>query len=179
MMRNFFKLIPVFAFSALAAVFIFGTKSETKVTGLGYLDRPFPDFVLQPMIGTDTGFSRRDLSGEVTMVNVFASWCAACKKEHPYLMELAATTDVPIYGLNWKDRKGGGKFFLTRTGNPYLAVGDDSSGILGDQLNVTGVPETYVVDGAGRIRYRHIGPITGKIWEQTLWPLISKLRGGS
>jgi cytochrome c biogenesis protein CcmG/thiol:disulfide interchange protein DsbE len=178
-MHNFFKLVPIFAFSVLVTVFMLGAKSETKTVGLGYLDRPFPDFDLQPMIGTDNGFSRQDLSREITMVNVFASWCAACKKEHPYLMELAAATDVPIYGLNWKDRKGGGKFFLTRGGNPYLAVVDDSTGILGDQLNVTGVPETYVVDSTGRIRYRHIGPMTEKIWKHTLWPLISTLRGES
>jgi cytochrome c biogenesis protein CcmG/thiol:disulfide interchange protein DsbE len=79
----------------------------------------------------------------------------------------------------WKDRKGGGKLFLTRAGNPYRSIGDDSLGVLGDQLNVTGVPETYIIDGFGKIRYRHIGPITKLVWQETLLPLISTLRGQS
>jgi cytochrome c biogenesis protein CcmG/thiol:disulfide interchange protein DsbE len=179
-MHSYFsKFVPVFAFCGLAVLFFIGASSDPKSVAAGYLDRPLPDFNLTPMVGTDTGLSHQDLEAHVSMINVFASWCGACKREHPYLMELATTTDVPIYGVNWKDRKGGGKLFLTRAGNPYRSIGDDSLGVLGDQLNVTGVPETYIIDGFGKIRYRHIGPITKLVWQETLLPLISTLRGQS
>ncbi len=172
-------LLPLLAFAGLAVALVSGAQRETAMDFPGRLDRPLPEFTLSPMAGTDAGFSSADLNGQVVLVNVFASWCSACRQEHGKLLDLAQTQDVPIYGVNWRDSKGAGKLYLTRSGNPYVATGDDSAGRLGANLNVTGVPETYVVDAKGRIRYRHIGPITDKIWADVLHPLLSELEAES
>jgi len=107
---------------------------------------------------------------------VFASWCVSCHVEHPLLMELAAVGDIPIYGLNWKEKPGDGKAWLDRFGNPYELIGDDQNGRVAIDLGVTGAPETFVVDKDGRVRYVYVGPITPRAWEETLQPLIEELR---
>lgn len=177
---NLLTLAPVMAFVGLCAMFAFGIKTEDQsAIPPGAMDRPLPEFSLAPMPGTDLGFASSDLLGRVVLINVFASWCSSCRSEHPKLLQLAKTADVPIYGVNWKDSKGAGKLFLNKAGNPYIATGDDSMGMLGSALNVTGVPETYIVDAQGRLRYRHLGPITDQIWAEVLLPLISNLEAAS
>jgi cytochrome c biogenesis protein CcmG, thiol:disulfide interchange protein DsbE len=168
-------LAPLVVFATLSAAFVLGTQRDAETVLRGSLDRPLPKFDLSPMPGTEAGISSADVTGQVVMINFFASWCSACRQEHPKLLELAKAQDVPIYGVNWKDSKGAGKLFLKRAGNPYVATGDDSGGHLGATLNVTGVPETYVVDAKGRLRYRHLGPITDKVWSDVLHPLLTKL----
>lgn len=170
---------PVLAFAGLSAMFAFGVKEEADAIRPGALDRPMPEFSLAPMAGTEAGFASTDLQGRVVLINVFAAWCSSCRAEHPKLLELAQSGEVPIYGVNWKDAKGAGKLFLSRSGDPYVGTGDDSMGMLGEQLNVTGVPETYVVDAQGRLRYRHLGPITDQIWADILQPLISELESAT
>ena len=172
-------LAPLLVFAALSAAFVFGTRRDAAVNLPGRLDRPLPGFDLSPMAGTKAGFSSQDFGGQVVLLNVFASWCASCRQEHGKLLDLAQTEQVPIYGVNWKDAKGAGKLFLQRAGNPYVATGDDNAGALGAKLNVTGVPETYVVDRKGQLRYRHLGPITEKIWADVLHPLLSELEAES
>jgi cytochrome c biogenesis protein CcmG/thiol:disulfide interchange protein DsbE len=149
--------------------------NEDPAPKIGFLDRALPAFTLAPMPGTDAGFSDQDLAGQVTLVNVFSSWCSSCREEHPILLELAAENRVPIFGVDWKDSPGAGKLYLEQSGNPFFATGDDPGGKLGDELTVTGVPETYVVDGRGRIRYRHLGPMTRDLWQATILPLIEEL----
>lgn len=166
---------PLVGFAALSMAFVMGMSQSGEEARVGYLDRPLPVFDQPPMTGRSEGFTSADLDGQVSLVNFFASWCSVCRVEHPVLLDLAATQDVPLYGLNWKDARGAGKLYLTRSGDPYTATADDSAGMLGDALGVTGVPETYVVDTKGRLRYRHIGPITPEIWEDTIQPLIAQL----
>ena len=121
--------------------------------------------------------SNADLSeGQVTLVNVFASWCQGCRVEHPTLMRLAREKTVPLYGINWKDKPGDGARWLKAHQSPYSRVGDDGSGRLGIDLGVTGVPETFVVDKTGRIRYRHAGPVTEEVWQEVFVPLLAELR---
>lgn len=168
-------VLPLLAFAGLAAGFLF-SRDGSDAGPLGYLDRPLPEFNQPPISGTDVGFASADLAGQVTLVNVFASWCSACRQEHPFLMGLSDREQVPLYGLNWKDAPGAGKLFLLKSGNPYNATASDSSGRLGNQLNVTGVPETYVVDAQGRIRYRHLGPLNDEVWAKVLRPLIDRLK---
>ena len=171
-------LAPIMVFGALALTMgLQAVTSDEPVVGAGAIDRPLPVVDLPPLPGrSDDGLSGGDIAGKVVVLNVFASWCTACRQEHPFLMDLAARTDVPpILGVNWRDDPGAGELYLRRNGNPYVALGDDRAGTLGLELNVTGVPETYVIDAEGRMRYRHIGPVTDRIWNETLAPLIAEL----
>lgn len=168
-------VMPVAAFALLGALLVGSFATPQPHAGDGYLDRPMPQFAQPPIVGTKKGLSTDDLDGKVTLVNVFASWCASCRAEHPKLMQLTNEKGVYLYGINWKDRPGAGKVFLDQFGNPYKRTGDDSNGKLGTKLGVTGVPETFLIDTQGRIRYRHIGPINDKVWHDILKPLIEQL----
>jgi cytochrome c biogenesis protein CcmG/thiol:disulfide interchange protein DsbE len=167
--------LPLLAFAGLAAGFLL-LRGEPSGTAMGYLDRPLPRFEQPPMAGTEAGFKSGDLAGQVTLLNFFAAWCSACRQEHPFLVTLSERGEVPIYGLNWKDARGAGKLFLSKNGNPYSATASDAAGEIGNLLNVTGVPETYVVDAHGRLRYRHLGPLTEEVWAEVLQPLIERLK---
>lgn len=170
------SLFPIPAFALLGVGLAMAVARPEAPVGDGTLDRPLPAFSQPPLAGTDRGLSKSDLAGTVVLLNVFASWCGTCRAEHPMLMQLAAVEDVPIFGLNWKDRKGAGKLFLERYGNPYSGTGADADGALGRLLNVTGVPETYLIDAEGRIRYRHLGPVTEATWRNILAPRLAELR---
>ena len=123
------------------------------------------------------GLSNEDLKASgVSMVNVWASWCGPCHQEHPHLVDLAARSGVPLFGLNYKDKPGDARRFLGRYGNPYVSVGADLSGRTAIDFGVYGVPETYLIDAKGNIAYRHVGPITPKASQQILLPLIEQLK---
>ncbi len=169
------RFLPVAVFAAIGSLLILGFTIPNGEVGVGHLDRPFPPFDQPAMLGTDAGISTGDIAGEVSLVNVFASWCGACRREHPKLMQISGEKNVRLYGINWKDRPGAGKVFLNRFGNPYRKTGDDADGKLGRKLGVTGVPETYLVDRSGRIRYRHIGPIDDQTWSAVIKPMITRL----
>ncbi len=144
------------------------------------IDQPVPQFELPPVPELDRpGFASADLvkPGEVALVNVFASWCYPCRIEHPLLTRLAEDEGVPIYAINWKNEADRARAFLDELGNPFTAVGFDHSGRVGIDWGVYGVPETYVIDGEGRIRYKHAGPLTARDLEDTLLPLIQSLGG--
>lgn len=175
--RTWIGALPLLVFGAIGLTLVFGTANTPPRAPdtLGLLDRPLPALAPSPIPGTEASFSSGDFTGRVVLLNVFASWCPSCRSEHSFLMQLAQSGDVPIYGLNWKDTPGAGKLFLTRDGNPYAATGEDRDGSLGALLGVTGVPETYVISNEGRILYRHLGPITNQIWQDTLRPLIARL----
>jgi cytochrome c biogenesis protein CcmG/thiol:disulfide interchange protein DsbE len=140
------------------------------------IDKPTPTFQLAALDGQEGGLSNTDLQGRVTLLNVFASWCPGCKVEHPMLLKLAAGSGVPIYGLNWKDSRSDGARWLARTGSPYKQVGSDESGRTGIDLGVTGVPETFVIDKGGRVRFRYPGPLTEEVWHDNFEPLLNALR---
>ncbi|MEM9988952.1 MAG: DsbE family thiol:disulfide interchange protein, partial [Pseudomonadota bacterium] len=117
-----------------------------------------------------------DLRDQVTLMNVFGSWCAACQVEHPVLLEIATAGEVPIYGLNWADTPERGAEWLRRYENPYARVGNDEGGRVILDFGVTGAPETFVVDKKGVIRFRHAGPVTKDLWEKSLRPLVRQLQ---
>ena len=108
------------------------------------------------------------------LLNVFASWCVACVIEHPMLLRLQAQ-GVTIHGLDWKDEPAAGAEWLAQRGNPYTLIGSDPRGRTGIDFGVTGAPETFVIDGHGRVRYRHVGPITPEVWAKTLQPMMDRL----
>lgn len=174
-MKRLVYFIPVLVVGVLAAYFFIGLGRDPHEIPSVLIDRPFPAVDLPPIAGRDKGFATADLGGKVGLVNVFASWCVSCKVEHPVLMAHAGAGDIPIYGIAWKDDPAATADLLNADGDPYRLVGADRMGRAAIDLGVTGAPESYLVDKAGRIRYKQIGPITDDVWAQVLQPLIAKL----
>ncbi len=174
-------ILPAAAFVGLAAVFGYylyqigpGGK-DISIVPSALIDKPAPEFDLPPIEGRDDGFATSDLAGKVALVNVWASWCGPCRVEHPILMRLAAE-GVPIYGINYKDKPEDALRFLADLGNPYSRIGTDGTGRVSIDWGVYGYPETFVIDRAGRIRYKHIGPIMPRDLANTIGPIIESLR---
>ena len=139
------------------------------------IDRPAPTFDLPQLHATDQRISPESLRGQVWLLNVWASWCVSCRQEHPVLVDLAKTGTVPIYGLNYKDQRDEALRWLQQWGDPYKLSIMDPKGVTGIDYGVYGVPETYVIDKAGVIRYKQIGPLTPEILRDTILPLVRKL----
>lgn len=171
-------LLPLAVLLVLAAYFAVGLRLDPKTLPSVLINKPIPEFALKPIQGFDKGLGTGDLKGQVSLVNIFGSWCVACQTEHPFLMRIKEQNLVPIYGVDWRETDpAAGPKWLARYGNPYTLVGDDPDSEAAINLGVTGAPETFVVDANGIIRYKHIGPINPDNWRDTLWPLIQHLRG--
>jgi cytochrome c biogenesis protein CcmG/thiol:disulfide interchange protein DsbE len=169
-------LLPLGVFIALVAVFAVGLTRDPKRVPSPLINQQAPAFSLPLVSPPDAQLSDVDLKGEVSLLNVWASWCVACRTEHPFLMKLAREGDIPLYGLDYKDTRPNAMRWLQQFGNPYRASAFDESGEVGIDWGVYGVPETFVLDQAGMIRHKHIGPITPEIWESEIAPLIARLR---
>lgn len=174
-MRRLLFVAPVALLMLALAGLALGLQRDPSKIPSTLIDRPLPQFVLPAVYPDGPGLSNADFVGEPRILNVFASWCTACRIEHPLLMQLRAQGE-PIYGLDWKDQAVDGAHWLRTTGDPYVAAGNDESGRVGIDLGVTGVPETFIIDREGRVRYKHIGPINAEHWRDTLQPLLQKLR---
>jgi cytochrome c biogenesis protein CcmG/thiol:disulfide interchange protein DsbE len=175
-MRRLLAWLPLVALAGLLVAFAFGMQRDPKVLPSPLVGKPVPAFALASLDGGSSGLdSRLFADGEPKLLNVFASWCVSCRVEHPVLLAIAAE-GVPIYGLDWKDTPEDGRAYLAGKGNPFRAVGSDPSGRAGIELGVTGTPETFVIDGRGIIRHRHVGPITAELWEEELRPMFERLR---
>ena len=174
-------VLPIAVFAVLAGVFgyylyqIDSGGKDIKQIPSALIDKPMPQFSLPPIIGRDDGLATTDLKGKVAMVNVFASWCPPCRVEHPILMRLAEE-GVEIYGINYKDKPRDALAFLAKYGDPYPRVGADAEGRASIEWGVYGYPETFVVDRSGAIRYKHIGPIMPRDLENTIRPILEKLK---
>ena len=177
--RRWLALLPLALFLALAGVFLVrlfaGDPSKLPSALIG---KPAPDFALPAIEGSGlAAFSRADLAreklgGRVALVNVFASWCAPCQQEHPYLMDLAKDPRLVLFGINQKDRPENARRFLNRLGNPYAGVGADSDGRVSIDWGVYGVPETFLVAGEGTIVFKHVGPLTPESIRDRLMPAL-------
>src|SRR6266536_487377 len=172
-------LLPLVLFFGLMLAFAVRLDRDPSKIPSALIGKPVPVFSLPPVKGRDLGLSSADLRGEVSLVNVFASWCVACRQEHPLLMELKQAGVLPIHGLNYKDRPEDAARWLDEMGDPYTRTGADLDGRVAIDWGVYGVPETFIVDRNGRIVYKHIGPITPTVWQRTLLPLIRVLQGPS
>jgi len=166
-------LIPLGLFAGLAIFLAIGLTRDPSKLPSELIDRPFPAFEMTTLSGDL--ITRGDLIGEAALVNVFGSWCVACLVEHPVLMELSRGDEVKLIGVNWRDSREAANIWLDRHGNPYDPIIFDASSTLAIDLGVTGAPETFIIDKAGQIRYKHVGPITADVWEETLRPLINSL----
>ena len=172
--RWFASAIPLLVFAALAVLLAIGLTRNPREVPSPLIGKPVPQFSLPPVQGRSLGLSDRDLRGEVSVVNVFASWCVPCRQEHPLIQRLA--TEVPVHGLNYKDQPEDAARWLDELGDPYTRTGADIDGRVAIDWGVYGVPETFVIDHEGRIFYKQIGPIPPQVLEEKLLPLIRKLK---
>ena len=174
-MKRLWFLIPLGAFLALAIVLAVGLKLDPREVPSPLIDKPAPKFALARLDDAGKVVRLDDLKGKVFILNVWASWCVACREEHPILLDFAKKRVVPVYGLNYKDTRADASAWLARFGNPYDASFFDEDGRVGLDFGVYGVPETFVVDGNGVIRMKHIGPITPEVLTNKIEPLLKKL----
>lgn len=174
--RSFLVFLPLVVAAMLAVVLAWGLTRDPSDLPSMLIGKTVPDFDLPPVQGRLLGLSSGDLKGEVSLVNVFASWCVACRAEHPLFMQLAGQGTVPLHGLNYKDQPDDAEKWLDSLGDPYTRTGADISGRVAIDWGVYGVPETFVVDADGRIAYKHIGPVNEKVLAETILPLVEKLR---
>ena len=169
-------LIPFLIFVLISIFLAIGLTMDPRLVPSPLVGKAVPDFNLPPVKGRVAGLAKDDLTGEVSFVNVFASWCTACRQEHPLLMALSRKGAVSSHGLNYKDKPEDAAAWLDELGDPYTRTGADIDGMVGLDWGVYGVPETFVVDSQGIIRYKHIGPITEEIYLETLQPIVANLR---
>lgn len=169
-------LVPVALFAGIVTLFAVGLTRDPREIPSPLVGKPVPQFDLPPVKGRSLGLASRDLKGEVSLVNVFASWCVACRIEHPIFLQLQREGLIPIHGLNYKDRPDDAAAWLDTLGDPYTRTGADLDGRVAIDWGVYGVPETFLIDRNGRIAYKHIGPITPEVLEQKLRPLIARLQ---
>ena len=172
-------LIPVILFAALVAVFSIGLKKDPSFVPSPLIGKPMPNFKLARLKNPEQHVSDANLRGQVSLLNVWATWCVGCRQEHETLNQIAALNDVPIYGLNWKDDAELATSWLTELGDPYVASGFDADGKVAIDWGVYGAPETFLLDAEGIILYRHISPLTMEIWQTEFVPRINAARGNT
>jgi len=178
MSRRLIVLVPLVLFLAAALAFAVLLLSDRRPDSIPsvLLDRPAPKLTLPPLAGSGVpGIDETTLQGQVTLVNLWASWCLPCQAEHPLLVDLAGRGDVLVVGINWKDKPDAAAAFLARLGNPFAAIGVDESGRAGIEWGISGVPESFLVDRDGVVRFRWVGPLDPVIIEERLLPLVAEL----
>jgi len=170
-------LIPMGIFLVLVLFLGAGLKLDPKEVPSPLIGKPAPAFALARLDDPAQTIRRDDLLGQVWMLNVWASWCVACREEHPLLVEFAKSKMLPIYGLNYKDKRAAGQKWLADFGNPYTASLSDLDGRVGIDFGVYGVPETFIIDRQGVVRFKQIGPVTPEVIRTKIEPLVRQLNG--
>ena len=177
-MKRLLFVLPIALFAVVVLAFAIGLNRDPSKLPSVLIGESLPAFSLPPVRPRDGGLSSHQFRGAPRLLNVFASWCVSCRVEHPVLLALKRE-GVPIDGLDWKDSAADGARYLAANGDPYLRAGNDRNGRTGIDLGVTGVPETFIVDGHGKVRYKHVGPIAPEDWTGTIKPLMDRLRAQS
>jgi cytochrome c biogenesis protein CcmG/thiol:disulfide interchange protein DsbE len=167
---------PVAVFVAIAIMFAWGLTRDPREIPSTLIGKSVPQFNLPPVKGRTLGLASENLLGEVSLVNVFASWCAECRLEHPLIMQMKSQGVVTIHGLNYKDRPDDAARWLNTLGDPYTRTGADINGRVGIDWGVYGVPETFVISKDGSIAYKQIGPLSVAVLEKKIIPLIESLK---
>ncbi len=168
-------LLPLGVFIALVLLLGVGLGLNPRLVPSPLVGKPLPEFALEQLREPKQFLSRNDLTGKVSLLNAWATWCVECRREHPVLVGIAREGKVPVYGLNYKDQRPEALQWLERLGDPYVASGFDADGRVGIDLGVYGLPETFLVDEHGMIVHKHIGPISREIWESQFVPVIERL----
>jgi cytochrome c biogenesis protein CcmG/thiol:disulfide interchange protein DsbE len=175
--RFLLALLPLVLLVGLIAVFATQMGRDTSLVRSVLIDKPAPTFTLPAVAGTGVeGFDTASLTGEVTVVNVFASWCVPCRDEHPLLEVLKAESGVRLFGINQRDQADNAVKFLTELGNPYDRIGGDTDNRVSIDWGVYGVPETFVVNAAGVITYKHVGPMTPETLRDDVLPAVERAK---
>ncbi len=169
--------LPLALFGALAVLLGVGLTLNPREVPSPFIGKPAPAFTLPQLADPARTLSAAELQGQVWVLNVWASWCAPCRDEHPLLVELARGGGVPLVGLNYKDDRRNAQEWLRKLGDPYRATAVDADGRVGIDWGVYGVPESFVVDRAGIVRLKHVGPLTREIWQRDFEPLLRRLAG--
>jgi len=171
-------LLPLGIFVVLVALLAVGLNLNPREVPSPLVGKPAPDFTVPQLNAADQTFSPKEMLGKVWLFNVWASWCVSCREEHPVIVEYAKAGKLPpVVGLNYKDKREDGLHWISRFGDPYLLSAFDGDGRVGINYGVYGVPETYLIDKAGVIRFKQIGPITPDILQTRVVPLLKELNG--
>jgi cytochrome c biogenesis protein CcmG/thiol:disulfide interchange protein DsbE len=169
-------LIPLLLFIILVIFLAIGLNRDPHEVPSPLINKPAPAFDIAQLEQPNKNFSPVSMKGQVWILNVWASWCVACREEHPVLVELANSQIAPVIGLDYKDKREQALAMLATQGNPYTLSAFDANGRVGIDYGVYGVPETYIIDKAGIIRFKHIGPINPQLLNQKIYPLVSALK---
>lgn len=173
-------LIPLVVFILLVIFLALGFRlSDPHLLPSALINKPFPEFELQDLHQEELLRTKKDLAGEVALVNVWATWCPNCIVEHPVLLRVSREENIPLYGVNYNDENVKARRWLQRREDPYEFSIVDNKGTLAIDLGVYGAPETFVLDAAGVIRFRHVGPVTEDVWAGTIQPVVELLRTGA
>jgi cytochrome c biogenesis protein CcmG, thiol:disulfide interchange protein DsbE len=176
-MRSLRFIVPLALFLVLVGFLWHGLSLNPREVPSPLIGKPAPGFELARLDQPAKAVSEKDLRGQVWLLNVWASWCVSCMEEHPVLVQFARQNVVPIYGLNYKDNRADALSWLAKHGDPYTMSLSDPEGRVGIDYGVYGVPETYVIDKTGVIRYKRIGPVTEEVLAQKILPLVKELKG--
>ena len=172
---NLRRFIPLAIFLALAVLLGVGLTLKPREVPSPFIGKPAPSFKLPQLKSGAPDFDPAQMKGQVWVLNVWASWCAPCREEHPLLVEAARNQVVTLVGLNYKDDPRNADEWLRKLGDPYQAIAVDRDGRVGIDYGVYGVPETFVIDATGVVRYKHVGPLTQEVWTNKMLPLIKSL----
>jgi len=168
-------LLPLGLFILIGIAFAIGLTKDPRRMSSELINQPFPAFSLTELYDETQILTEDIVKGQVSLINVFGSWCVACNVEHPVLMDIAKRKEVTLIGMDWRDERPKAKRWLAERGNPYETIIYDDESVLAITLGVTGAPESFIIDKSGQIRYKHVGVITPKIWRETLLPIIKTI----
>lgn len=170
--KNLIPFLVLFALLSLLCRELYSASSNEMPSAL--LGDPIPAFSLPYLNGSGTFTQHTIPKGRVSLINIWASWCAACQQEHSMMMKIKNTYHIPVYGILYKDNARDANYLLNNEGNPYVLIGNDYSGEVAIDFGVYGTPETYVISPSGRIVYKHVGVISQQTWDRVIYPLIKK-----
>lgn len=170
-------LIPLLLVAIMIPVFIIGLNRDPSELPSPFLNKPAPEFELPRLKDPSRTVGSADYAGQMVLVNVWATWCAGCRQEHAYLLKLASETDIPIYGLNWRDQRSKALAWLSELGDPYIASGFDADGRVGIDWGVYGAPETFLISADGIVLYKHLSPLSEMVWQRNFEPRILAAKG--
>jgi cytochrome c biogenesis protein CcmG/thiol:disulfide interchange protein DsbE len=165
-------LVPLVAFAILIPVLMIGLTRDPRELPSPLLQQAAPQFELPSLLDPARTVGSKDFANQMTLLNVWATWCPGCRQEHDFLLQLAREAVLPIYGLNWRDNRPEATRWLEVLGNPYVASAFDEEGRVGIDWGVYGAPETFLIDANGIVVHKHIAPLTREIWERDFVPLI-------
>jgi len=172
-------ILPLLAFIVMAGFLAVGLKLDPREIPSPLINKPAPDFSVPTLLNENQMISNETMKDQVWLLSVFASWCVACRQEHPLLNKLSQQNLLPLVGLNYKDERAKAKAWLNELGNPYTIIAHDLKGDVGIDFGVYGVPESFLIDKKGQIRYKQIGPFTAEVIQDKLIPMVKQLQAES